>query len=134
VSPEKLIIYVPRPDRGSVYSTFVPMSAIVLPASLPILRHLGEDMFVRFGADWTPELVASRGPSLRDRLRKWMLAGSDAPAVYHALYEIGLVQSAWYEFSLRECINALFWFGLTAQLLVATIQVLVGLLRAVFAD
>ena len=124
VPPEKLILYMPRRDREELYDEFGKMAASVLPVRLPYIPH--DALFLRFRPDWSAELVAPDGPSLRDRMRRWLLAGSTAPAVYHALHRIGAVASAWCEFSLRECANALVWLVVVSQFVIVLLSGLRG--------
>jgi len=55
------------------------------------------------------------------------LLGSNGPAVYHALYRIGAVNSAWYEFSLRECANAFVWLIIVSLLTFSLLSPLLGI-------
>jgi hypothetical protein len=131
VPPEKLVIYVPDSDRQQVYFAFARMATKVVPQNSPhpiaLPNNPREALFLRFRPDWSPELVAPAGPSLRDRIRRRLLLGSNGPAVYHALYRIGAVNSAWYEFSLRECANAFVWLIIVSLLTFSLLSPLLGI-------
>lgn len=59
VGPDRFVLYFPPtiPNRDGVYGEYREMMMTHLPK--PLLPYLGSAQFVRFEADWTPQLVES---------------------------------------------------------------------------
>ena len=81
--PRRVLIYLPKKDRGKVYSAFWERSADVFPQQLPF--RTGDALFLGFDADWSPHLLGRGGPTVAAGLRG--LLGGRAPVVREALNE-----------------------------------------------
>jgi hypothetical protein len=80
--PRRVLIYLPKKDRSTVYSAFRERSAAIFPQPLP--HSTGQALFLGFDADWTPRPFGIRGPSGAALWRRFF-GGGRAPAVREAL-------------------------------------------------
>jgi len=110
--PRKVLVFLPKEDRGAVYREFSEYANKVLPSPLPADPKAAG--FLAFSSDWTPRLVAARGPSAGARWRRW-LGGGKAPAISEALREVTAIKPM--RLSIREWGTIVFALLLVAQML-----------------
>jgi hypothetical protein len=107
--PRKVLIFLPKEDRGAIYTEFRERANKLLPSALP--EDSKKATFLAFSSDWTPQLLAAEGPSSYIRLRRWLLSGT-APEIREALREVVTIKPM--HLAVREwwtIANALFFVG-----------------------
>jgi hypothetical protein len=80
--PQKVVIYLPKRDRGGLYRELRERAVGNLPQPLP--EYTNAAMFIGFGPQWEPRLLNPWGPSLGATFRR-ILIGSPAPEIRNAL-------------------------------------------------
>jgi hypothetical protein len=80
--PQKVVIFLPPKDRGTVYEWLREQAVGILPQPLP--EYTGLAMFIAFGPGWEPRLLGAGGPSGIATLRR-LVIGSPSPGIREAL-------------------------------------------------